>query len=362
MIDGIPVIDAILHSYDLSPENYKNRWAPPVGEFLWAATYDGGRPGYRLPKDQYIRDWGIEETANLAFAESQVDIGVQHVLVQGAFRNDLVSFDKILEISQRWPDRFVVYAGVDPMRGTAALDELERQAGLLGDVRGLKLYPNSWDSDEEVLDWLMDDPEVAYPVFQRAQDLGIKVIAVHKAVPLGPVPLRPYGVADIDRAAMDFPGLNFEIVHGGMAFLEETAWQLARFPNVFVNLEITTSLAEQRPLAFQHALATMLEPAPSMIIDKIIWGTGAMAYHPHPHLDAFYNHFQFDEPTMARYGLKQLDRDAKAKILSGNYARMIGLDLDGRLERIRGDEFDRRRGGVDPAPPYSTTRSAGYAE
>jgi len=29
---------------------------------------------------------------------------------------------------------------------------------------------------------------------------------------------------------MAFPELNFEIVHGGMAFLEETAWQIARFP------------------------------------------------------------------------------------------------------------------------------------
>jgi uncharacterized protein len=362
MIDGVPVIDAILHSYDLSPENHRNRWAAPVGEFLWGATYFTSRPGYRLAKEHYIRDWDVEETANMAFVESQADIAVQHVLVQGAFRNDLVSFDKILEVQQRWPDRFVVYAGVDPTRGQAALDELERQVELLGGAIGLKLYPNSWDSDDEVIDWFMDDPEIAYPVFARARELGIKVVAVHKAVPLGPLPLKPYGVSDIDRAAMDFPDLNFEIVHGGMAFLEETAWQLGRFPNVYVNLEITTSLVEQRPLAFQHALATLLEPMPPMIIDKIIWGTGAMAYHPHPHLDAFYNRFQFDQPTIERYGLTPLDREAKAKILSGNYARMLGLDLDDRLTRIKGDEFDQRRGGDDVAPPYSTTHSAGHAE
>jgi predicted TIM-barrel fold metal-dependent hydrolase len=362
MIDGVPVIDAIVHSYDLGPENYKNRWAEPVGELLWGAMYGASPPGYRLPKEQYIRDWGVEEVANLSFVESQADIAVQHVLVQGAFHDDLVSFRKIREIHERWPDRFIVYAGVDPTRGEAALEELERQVELLGGAAGLKLYPNSWDSDEEVIDWLMDDPEIAYPVFARAQELGIKVVAVHKALPLGPLPMKAYAVDDIDRAAMDFPDLNFEIVHGGMAFLEETAWQLTRFPNVFVNLEVTTSLVVHRPLAFQHALATMLEPMPHLNIEKIIWGTGAMCYHPQPHVEAFYNDFQFDEATIARYGLAPLDREAKRKILSGNYASMQGLDLELRLARIKGDEFDQRRRGDDVAAPWSTTRSAGHAE
>jgi hypothetical protein len=86
-----------------------------------------------------------------------------------------------------------------------------------------------------------------------------------------------------------------------------------------------------------------------------------MAYHPHPHLEAFYHHFQFDEPTMERYAVAQLDRAAKSKILSGNYARMMGLDLEDRMRRIEGDEFARKR-GAEPCPAYSTTRSAGYAE
>lgn len=107
----------------------------------------------------------------------------------------------------------------------------------------------------------MDDPEIAFPVFERARQLGIKVVAVHKALPLGPVPMEHYKVDDIDRAAIAFPGLNFEIVHGGMAFLEETAWQLARFQNVYVNLEITSALLRTRPLAFAQALGALVGPA-----------------------------------------------------------------------------------------------------
>src|SRR3546814_8517206 len=63
----------------------------------------------------------------------------------------------------------------------------------------LPIYPNSW-LGSEVRGWHMDDPEVAFPLFERAQALGIKVIAIHKAVPLGPVPMEHYRVDDIDRS------------------------------------------------------------------------------------------------------------------------------------------------------------------
>jgi hypothetical protein len=48
--------------------------------------------------------------------------------------------------------------------------------------------------------------------------------------------------SDIDAAAAAFPALQFEVVHGGFAFIEETAFQLARFANVWVNLETTSNL------------------------------------------------------------------------------------------------------------------------
>src|SRR3546814_5625415 len=75
----------------------------------------------------------------------------------------------------------------------------------------LPLYPNSW-LGSEVRGWHMDDPEVAFPLFERAQALGIKVIAIHKAVPLGPVPMEHYRVDDIDRALTAFPDPPLENV------------------------------------------------------------------------------------------------------------------------------------------------------
>jgi predicted TIM-barrel fold metal-dependent hydrolase len=205
----------------------------------------------------------------------------------------------------------------------------------------------------------MDDPEIAFPFFERAQQLGLKAVAIHKAVPLGPVPVEHYRVDDIDRAAMAFPGLNFEVVHGGMAFLEESAWQLGRFANVYVNLEITTSLIGRRPGTFERALATLLSVGGEAAVERILWGTGAIAFHPQPLLELFVREFEFS-PELVEEGIPQMTLARKRMILGENYARMVGIDLDRRLAATEGDDFAQRRGDELPAP-FSTTHVTSLA-
>lgn len=358
MIEDIPVIDAVVHAYNIDPSNFANKWGRPSAELVTGASYLASKPGYRLPAQEYMRNWGMHEVASMVFAESDTDLAVHHVLPVGAFKDGMCSVEKTQEAISRWPDRFIVYAGVDPMGGVQAIDEFDRQFELLGNPPGLKLYPNSW-REEEVLGWKMDDPEIAFPLFEHARKRGVKVIAVHKAVPLGPYPLETYRVDDIDRAAITFPELQFEVVHGGSAFLEETAWQLARFPNVFVNLEITGAMAYSKPKAFQYAMAGLLQVSPQAA-QKIVWGTGAMAFHPRPLLEGFWD-FQFDQDVMDQYGLPQFTREMKAGVLSGNYARILGIDLPDRMARIAGDQFSTTKQD-ELAAPYSTTRSAGHGE
>ncbi|CAH2404134.1 amidohydrolase family protein [Mesorhizobium escarrei] len=353
MIDGLPVIDAVIHAYNMDASNFANRFAKPLADLVYQSVIATARPGYAPTEAQFYRDWSIEETVDQVFVESDTDLAVYHALPIYSFKDGLCSFDKAVEAQQRWPDRMITYCGVDPLTGKAALDELERQVEILKPV-GLKLYPNSWVG-QEIRGWKMDDPEVAFPLFERAQALGIKVVAIHKALPLGPVPLEHYRVDDIDRACMAFPDLNFEVIHGGIAFAEETAWQLARFPNVYVNLEITCALAASRPAAFLQTMASLIGPGGSGAIDRLVWGTGAMAFHPQPLLETFVRDFAFPQELVDGAGLPQIDREAKRKILFDNYARMTGLDLKPRLNAIESDDFARRRAN-GPAAPFSTMR------
>lgn len=358
MIDGIPVIDAVVHPYNMTPENARHRQADWITAQVAGGYQATSGPGYRVPHDAFVdRDWSIEDVANMSFVESYADLAAYHVLPIRAYADGFCSLEKGLEAQDRWPQRFLFYVAVDPMEGARALEELEEQVEMFDQPSGLKLYPNSWTTGD-TKGWLMDDPEVAFPVFERAQQLGIKVIAIHKAIPLGRVEMLHYKVSDIDRAAIAFPELNFEIVHGGMAFLEETGWQIARFPNVWVNLEVTATLVTARPAAFEVAMQTLWRGARSL--DQIMWGTGCMVTHPRPHVENFVRNFQFSS-RLVEGGYPQLTVEDKAKIMAGNYARMHGIDLGARLSAIRGDEFDRVRGET-LADPYSTTALAGLVE
>lgn len=352
MIEGMPVFDAVIHPYNLAEDNFATPHARWITSMLSRGNAGTSPEGYRLSIEDYERDWGIDEVATMCFVECSTDLAAYHVTPIRAFHDGICSVEKGLEAQERWPDRFVFYVGVDPMEGAAAIEDLERQVELFDRPVGLKLYPNSWTASE-IRGWLMDDPEVAFPLFQRAQELGIGTVAIHKALPLGPVELLHYRVDDIDRAAMAFPDLNFEIVHGGMAFLEETAWQLARFENVWVNLESTATMARRRPKAFEHAMAALIRGKKS--IEQIMWGTGAMVAHPRPHLEDFARDFRFSDELVDGGVVEQITEEDKRAILAGNYARMHGIDLEERLARIKGDEFDQQRGD-EPAPPYSTTR------
>jgi uncharacterized protein len=247
---------------------------------------------------------------------------------------------------------------VDPVFPEQALHSLEEQAEELRPV-GLKLYPNSYTADR-VVGWHMDDPEIAFPLFERALELGLKAIAIHKAIPLGPVPMDHYRMDDIDAAAVAFPDLQFEVVHGGFAFIEKTAFQLARFPNVWVNLETTSNLAVAKPGAFERVIAGLIAHAGVGALDRLMWASGASVLHPEPPLRWFWERFQFSQEMREREGLPEITEEIKRNILGLNYLRMHGLDAKALEKGIKGDEFSVERLKGKQAP-YATTYASGLA-
>jgi predicted TIM-barrel fold metal-dependent hydrolase len=162
---------------------------------------------------------------------------------------------------------------------------------------------------------------------------------------------------DVEGAAAAFPDLNFSIVHGGLSFVEETAWLLARFPNIWVNLETMNLVLTMRPHVFGEQLAALLGVAGEDALNRIYWSTGAMNSHPRPGLEGLMN-FQFTDDQRDRHGIffpiPQLTLDHKRAILSENIARLHGWDVDVLAAGIKGDEFDMAADSVLPAP-YSTT-------
>lgn len=348
MIDDVFVFDATVHSFNLDESNVQaNRWARSLWDaFLeWHEVYSP--PEATLPSSLYMRDWPPESLVEVLFLESQTDMGGTHNLrLDSWFKDGLVSLENVIELVDRWPDRFVPYLGVDPTVGRECLDDLRRQKELVPNAVGLKLYPAQVNPYRP---FRADDPEVGLPLFELAGELGIRTIAFHKSLAVLGIPSTTFHVDDIEGAAMVFPDLNFEIVHAGAAFLEETAHVVARFENVYANLEITSLLAVTRPQLFDEAMATLLYWGGP---DKILYSTGAMEFHPQPILEAVWN-YQVSDRMLERFSMEQITRDEKARIMGKNYARMIGVDLEEARRHVAADELSERRDREGIAPPYT---------
>ena len=275
-----------------------------------------------------------------------------------AYYDGLVSVEKAAEVVKRWPNRFISYATLDPLRPDWTYS-FEEQVEMFNPL-GLKLYPSSWGEGGHK-SYRMDDPKITYPLYEKCRELGIKTVAVHKAVPFGPIPIEGYRVTDMEQAAADFPDLTFEIVHGGFSFVEETAWMLARFPNVYINLEGMNVILAQRPLRFARAILGLAALVGDGIYDRMFWASGAMSYHPRASLEAFET-FEFPQNMLDEAGLiapvSQITPEHKRKILGENYARVHGIDIEARKAAIADDEFSRARAEHLDAAPYSTTSIA----
>lgn len=356
MLKDTFVIDAVTHAYNVTSENFAvPAAATAITQMVYGLT--STMPGdYVVPAETWMRDWEVEDVASMLFRESWTDFAIFHPTAIGAYHDGMTSVEKASEVASRWPTRFRSYAAVDPLRGQEAMEDLDRQVVQFSPI-GLKLYPSSW-SEGTHRGWRMDDPEIAFPFFERALQHGLRTVAIHKAIPFGVVPMAPYRVDDLDIAAATFPDLNFEIVHGGAAFVEETAWLAGRFPNVFINLEGLSATLPSQPRVFASAMLGLCAVGGPAVLERVVWGTGCMAAHPRPLLQAFAD-FEYPEDLLAGSGLMtplpQITDEDKRKILGENYARMAGLDIAQLQADMRDDGFassaDRHE-----AVPYSTTK------
>jgi uncharacterized protein len=351
MIGNTLVIDGVAHGLDFCNEDtWRHR---PLCDWFQGFGYHGihmlavpdEEPHWALPYERYAQNemTDVDIISSAFFRESWTDgVVYQGVPLFGMYEEGLSPLRFGIELRERHPGRVWLYGPVSPFQPNP-LEEIDR---LIEEdkVDGLKLYPVD-GYGEEVKSYGMDDPELAFPILEHAQKRGIKSVAVHKAVPLGPVPITPFKVDDVDGAFMAFPDLQIEVVHSGFAFLDEAVFQMARFSNCLVNLEATSSLLAKAPRKFMEILAAFLAVGGA---ERILWGTGCTAVHAQPLLDRFWN-LQFPDDVMEKYGVPQITEETKRAIAGENMARLLDIDLDRLRATVEAD--DSRADGL--AEPWS---------
>jgi predicted TIM-barrel fold metal-dependent hydrolase len=161
-----------------------------------------------------------------------------------------------------YPDRVIGFAGADPHKGRAAVEELERAVVKLG-LRGLnlQLYELKLGANDRLL----------YPLYDRCVELNIPV-NIHTSINFSTKSLMRYGhPLLLDEVAVDFPDLRIIAGPPGWPWVQELIGVAWRHPNVFIAIE---SVRPGLLLKQNSGYEPLLTYGNSVLSDKIIFGSG----------------------------------------------------------------------------------------
>ena len=318
------ILDAVAHAYHFGEDNYAHQaHASAITDLAYSLI--AADATHWMPREAYCRDWSVEEMAWLLFTETDTDVAVFHPTPINAYKDGLISVREggrgppALAATGSWPTRPSTRS---PGRRRSTSSSARSSCY---DPIGLKLYPTSWRTGGYPEGWRMDDPEVAFPLYEKARSLGPEA-PWPSTSPCRSAPCRwtRSSPATSTRRRATFPDLAFEIVHGGVAFTEETAWMLARFPNVYINMETLNIILALNPRRFAEIMATLLSVGGEAVDPAVPLGQRRDGAAPASSASTRSCAFQMPEDLLSAGGVfgevPQLTDEHKRMMLGSNYA------------------------------------------
>lgn len=353
MIDDMVIVDAVVHPWNMSPEN-QNPAAQAQIDAVYAShklSYDAANSDFILQPNEFFRDLPFDVIGQAEFVESPVDYAVLHSLPNLGFGLGHITLpEKCAAFRDRFPHRCSMLGTVGTPIVASAIDELKRQIDLYG-IDGVKLYPAFFYGGIGQ-GWRLDGEDWATPFLEFCRDQGLTRVAVHKALWLEPAPREAFAIDDFDSPLARFPEMTFEMVHGGTAFLDQTIELMKRYANLFLTLETTFSYILTRPRVFDKVLGRLITEVGS---DRLLFASGNNLAHPLPLIQAFRG-YQFAPEHCEEFGIRELSDADRRNIMGENALRLYQIDRSALLAANRDDAFTNARAEGVPGP-WSGLRS-----
>jgi uncharacterized protein len=211
-----------------------------------------------------------------------------------------VTNDFVAGCARDHPDAFLGFASVDPLKGAAAVTELERSVRDL-DLRGLKVHPTAQA--------FRPDDERFYPLWETAAGLGIPVTVHTGTTGLGAgmpgggrMKLAWSRPIYLDAVAADFPELQIVMAHPAWPWQDEQLAVALHKPNTWIDL------SGWSPRRFAPELVREIK---GRLQDRVLFGTDYPFLRHEQWLNAF-----------AELGVSD---DVTEKVLLRNAQRLLGL-------------------------------------
>jgi predicted TIM-barrel fold metal-dependent hydrolase len=314
------IVDGHVHFWDASPENQLNRY----GEGFINCFYDYHRN--LSPEDQVwplakFQKYDEDTMLHDLFDEGGVDVAIfQPTYLKDFYVNGFNTTEQNAVLKERHPDRFVLNGSFDPRLGEGGLEEFEHKVARY-DLKGVKLYTAEWHGDSK--GWDLRDPwSIRY--LEKAQELGVKNIHVHKGPTIWPLNKDAFDVSDIDDVASAFTELNFIVEHVGLPRLEDFCWIATQEPNVYGGLAVAMPFIHTRPRYFGQVLGELLYWLGE---DRLLFASDYAIWRPKWLIDMFLDYRMPEDFTE----YPELTDEVKRKILGLNAARLYDLDVPADL-------------------------------
>jgi hypothetical protein len=265
-----------------------------------------------------------------------------------------------------------------PNLGARELEEMERQVKDL-QIDAWKMYTGAEIGEKA---WFMDDEKVAYPFWEKTRKLGIKNLCVHKGLPLGFFNEKACTPHDLEKAAKDWPDLNFIVYHSGFRGFgpvgrgtgpevkderkndpQEVPWIsdilriLKRNPglkNIYFELGSTFNMTSMyAPDVCLHLLGQMIQVAGA---DHILWGTDSIWGGSPQHQIERLRRLKMKPELREKYKYPELTDAIKEQIFGRNAARLFGIDPQAKRQAIKADRLSQLREEYRQNPAPSNTQ------
>ena len=205
----------------------------------------------------------------------------------------------VAEACRDHPDRFIGFGSTDPLKGSRAVEELERIAEL--GLKGVKLHPS--------LQAFAPDDERYWPLYERAQELELVLLFHTGTSGIGAGQPGGQGIRldyarpiRIDAVAAAFPNLNVIAAHFGYP------WHLELLSMALHKTNIHIDISGWAP---KYIPADVIRELKGRLQDQFVFGSD----------------YPFIQPQRCLDELAQLDipDTALQKVLVSNGKRLLGL-------------------------------------
>ena len=252
----------------------------------------------------YEEMYKLQRTIDISskeLVELMDEAGITKAVLQAEFEyGDYKIFNqRVAEIVEKYPDRFIGFGSVDPRDSMVAVRELERTIKDLG-LKGLNLQP-----------WVYGLPpnnKKYYPLYAKCVEFNIPV-TIHTGINFSLDRNMNVGrPLYLDEVAHDFQELKLVLNHVGWPWVTESVAVAWRNPNVYLEIG---GIAPKYIAMTGTGWDPLMIYANSLLQDRVLFAT-----------DWPIIHFQRAVDELKNWPLKE---EVKEKILYKNAQRLLGL-------------------------------------